>query len=290
MDQVSLECDSSVELVRNLTSRWPGLSAEFVRIERATNLSYRLAGESNYVALHDMTMSDGETRLDEAEAVRVLDLRDRLTFLPRGCGISGWSNLSAKRHSFIALHYEPESVMRELEFLTPGSSKPFVYFNDAALWSTLRKIQHAMSAEEACHEVYLESLAIVAMLEMHRYEARSNALRVSHRGGLSLSQERLIREYIEQNLARRITLSDLAAVVHLSRFHFTRSFKKTFGAPPHQFVLACRIERAKRMLTESKLPISSVASAVGFTSSIQFSTTFRRNSGYAPLQYRRSLL
>lgn len=48
------------------------------------------------------------------------------------------------------------------------------------------------------------------------------------------------------HIDRNLSLDELASVVRLSRFHFVRAFKKTAGLPPHQFVLSCRVERARR--------------------------------------------
>jgi AraC family transcriptional regulator len=252
------------------------------------NLHYRLSGLTHYIALHDMTMQDGETRLDDAAPVRVLDLRDRMTFLPRGCGISGWSRLSDRRHSFVALHYRADAVESELEMPVAGDGRPDLYFQDRPLRSTLQKMQSALASPEAVNDIYIETLAVLAVLETHRHGARGTHLTASASGSLSYAQERLVRDYVTDNMARRISLGDLASLVGLSRFHFARAFKKTFGTTPHRFVTAYRIEKAKHMLAHGNLPVSTVAVLAGFTSAVQFATTFRRATALAPLQYRRT--
>jgi AraC family transcriptional regulator len=266
------------------------VTAELVHVAGSVDLQYRLSGVSHYIALHDMTMLDGETRPDETVPVRVLDLRDRMTFLPRGCGISGWSRLTGRRHSFVALHYRTETVEVELEASVTGSGRPDVYFQDRPLQATLRKMQSALGNPEAVNDIYVETLAMLAVLETHRHGVRKAPLRASESGHLSHAQERLLRDYVADNLSQRISLSDLASLVGLSRFHFARAFKKTFGSTPHRFVTACRVERAKQLLAHGTLPISAVADLSGFTSAVQFATTFRRATTLAPLQYRRSQL
>ena len=55
------------------------------------------------------------------------------------------------------------------------------------------------------------------------------------RGGLAPWQVRRTTEYLRDNLARDVTLSELAAVAKLSPFHFARAFKASLGMPPHVF-------------------------------------------------------
>lgn len=251
----------------------------------STVLDYKLTGSAHYIALHDMSLTDGETRLDESAPVHFLDLRDRLTYLPRGCGISGWSKLANRRHSFVALHFRSEAVETEMEMQAIGEARADVYFLDRALQGTLRKLQHELANPEPANEVYLETLAVLAMIETQRHAARAARLPVVASGALSHAQERLVRDF---NMTRHISLADLSALAGLSRFHFSRAFKVTFGTSPHRFVTACRIERAKQYLVEGSLPIGAISRLTGFSSSEQFATVFRRVTGLAPAQYRRA--
>ena len=104
-----------------------------------------------------------------------------------------------------------------------------------------------------------------------------------------LSRARLKRaaQYVERNLGSAISLDDLAGAVALSRYHFSRSFKCTTGMTPGQFVLAKRIEAAKRMLVETEEAIVTIAIAVGFSGQSQFTTAFKRLTGTTPRVYRR---
>jgi AraC family transcriptional regulator len=263
------------------------MTAELVHVAGAVDLRYRLSGLTHYIALHDMTMQDGETCLDGAKPVRMLDLRDRITFLPRGCGISGWSSLSKRQHSFVALHYKTDLVEEEFEMRIPNAERPDVYFNDRPLRSTLRKMQSTLAHPEAGNDIYVETLAVLAVIETHRHALRGDHLLPTESGCLSHGQERLIRDYVTENLSRRISLGDLATLSGLSRFHFARAFKSTFGTTPHRFVTLCRVQRAKHLLGNSSLPVGAVGHQVGFTNAVQFATVFRKFTGIAPLRYRR---
>ena len=57
-----------------------------------------------------------------------------------------------------------------------------------------------------------------------------------------------VADLVEARLGGPLTLDDLAAVAHLSPFHFARAFARTTGLAPHRFVTARRMDRARRLL------------------------------------------
>jgi len=106
-------------------------------------------------------------------------------------------------------------------------------------------------------------------------------------GGLPECRLRRVTAYIEGNLNAELRLAQLAAVIHMSRYHFARLFKQATGVSPHRFVLQRRIRAAATLLGDSTPSITAIARAVGFTTASHFSTTFRRSTGLTPTEYRR---
>ena len=93
-------------------------------------------------------------------------------------------------------------------------------------------------------------------------------------------------EYVEEHLAGP-TLEHLAAVARLSVYHFARQFKAATGLPPHQYVIARRVERAKLLLQGgSDLSLAEVAARAGFSDQSQFCQHFKRQVGVTPGQFR----
>ena len=81
----------------------------------------------------------------------------------------------------------------------------------------------------------------------------------------------------------------MAAVVGLNPYHFARQFRAATGLPPHQYVIARRVERAKLLLEgDSESPWAEVAAGVGFADQSQFTHHFKRAVGVTPGQFRRS--
>jgi AraC-like DNA-binding protein len=105
-------------------------------------------------------------------------------------------------------------------------------------------------------------------------------------GGLPESKVRRVTAYIENNLHRELRLEELAAVTHMSPYHFARLFKRATGTSPHRFLVRRRIDAAIGLLTESTASISSIGRAVGFRTASHFATTVRRITGMTPSAYR----
>jgi AraC family transcriptional regulator len=98
---------------------------------------------------------------------------------------------------------------------------------------------------------------------------------------------RAVVEYIEERLDAGPTLEQMAAVARLSPFHFARQFKASTGLPPHQYVIARRIERAKQLLQGGGgLTLAQVAARAGFSNQSHFSHHFKRLVGVTPGQFQ----
>jgi AraC family transcriptional regulator len=98
---------------------------------------------------------------------------------------------------------------------------------------------------------------------------------------------RAVVEYIEEHLDGGPTLAQLAAVVGLNPYHFARQFKAATGLPPHQYVIARRVERAKQLLEAGTgLSLAEVALHAGFSDQSQFSHHFKRLIGVTPRQFQ----
>jgi AraC family transcriptional regulator len=132
-----------------------------------------------------------------------------------------------------------------------------------------------------------ESLANVVAVHMLRHVLAPR--RPAHRrdGILPRSRLRAVVEYIEEHRDTGVTLGQMAAVARLSPYHFARQFKAATGLPPHQYVIRCRVERAKQVLQDGDdMSLAEVAAHAGFSDQSQFSRHFKRLVGVTPGQFR----
>jgi AraC family transcriptional regulator len=111
---------------------------------------------------------------------------------------------------------------------------------------------------------------------------------VRPRGGLARHELRNVAEYIETHLDQELPLSRLAALAGMSVSHFGAQFKKSTGLAVHEYVIQRRVERAKRLLQESPLPVSQIALDVGFSHQSHLARWMRRLLGVTPGDIRRS--
>ena len=133
----------------------------------------------------------------------------------------------------------------------------------------------------------VEQALAVALVE--GYAVRPRSLR-TYRGGLGPARLRRIKELVHAKLEDELSLKDMAQSVELSPAHFSRMFRKSTGATPHEFVLRQRVERAKDMLCEGEMRVIDVAVACGFKTQQHFWRVFRQICGASPTEYRREFL
>jgi len=102
------------------------------------------------------------------------------------------------------------------------------------------------------------------------------------RGGLSPATQRRVLELIDARLDRGVSIDELAREASLSPSHFMRAFKQAFGRPPHQHILALRLDRARRLLDRPDASLSDIALRTGFADQAHFTRLFKRHFGATP--------
>jgi AraC-like DNA-binding protein len=98
---------------------------------------------------------------------------------------------------------------------------------------------------------------------------------------------RRVRDHIDRHFAAALTLSDLAALGGMSRFHLVRSFRAAYGETPVRYLSRRRIERAQDLFRYADLTVTEVCVTVGYSSLGSFSARFSELVGESPTAYRR---
>jgi YesN/AraC family two-component response regulator len=97
----------------------------------------------------------------------------------------------------------------------------------------------------------------------------------------------IVKEYIENNFKKEITLSELSNLVNVSMYHLSHLFKTIVGDPPIKYVINCRIMYAKKLLVKTSLSIDAIASEVGYFNTNYFNILFKKNVGMSPGKFRK---
>ncbi|MEO1377986.1 MAG: AraC family transcriptional regulator [Cyanobacteria bacterium J06635_10] len=170
----------------------------------------------------------------------------------------------------------PECIELLPQFATPD---PLVYQIGVALKS-------ALLTNGTTSRLYAETLIntlILHLLENYSTTRLNSSEYVS--GKLPGYKLKLVIDYIDAHLHRDLSLKELATEVQMSSHYFSRLFKETTGITPHQYVIRCRIERAKYLLQQGKLSIAEIATQVGFVDQSHLHRCFKRHVGVTPKSF-----
>ena len=94
------------------------------------------------------------------------------------------------------------------------------------------------------------------------------------------------RDFMDDCYELPLDLDQIARQACFSRYHFIRLFRQAFQQTPHQYLTRRRIERAKELLSSSRLTVTDVCFEVGFQSLGSFSSLFHKYVGHPPIAYR----
>jgi AraC family transcriptional regulator len=106
------------------------------------------------------------------------------------------------------------------------------------------------------------------------------------RTGLSHFNARKVQAFMRENLARKLTVADLAEICDLSPSHFISAFTETFGQAPYGYLLNLRLAYAERLLCERDMPIADVAYLCGFSSQSHLTSAMKKVRGMTPFTLR----
>lgn len=163
---------------------------------------------------------------------------------------------------------------------------PHLEVSDPLLRHIALVLQVALEGKSEAEQLYAQSLTdALAVHFLQRYGAEEHGPRAVN-GGLSPYKLQRTTVYIQDHLDQDLSLITLAAVAQTSLGHFKRLFKRATGLSPHQYVLQCRMEHARRLLTESDLPLVEIALQVGCADQSHFSALFLMHVTLTPKAYR----
>ena len=109
-----------------------------------------------------------------------------------------------------------------------------------------------------------------------------------HRGGLAPWQVCKVLTHIEAHLSAPITTDELANLARLSRFHFSRMFRRSFNDSPHAYLMRRRVERAQGLMLTTTTSLAEIAVSCGLADQAHFTRLFRRLAGESPKAWRRA--
>jgi len=277
---VSVRDERSVATAQALD--WPGVMLE--------------AGRNDVAEVDDLTLGHHYIGLNADRRPITLEVKEangfRKVTLPPG---AGWLTpaghgftlrvQAASPHAYIRISIDP---LRFARLVRPSE--------DSADSVELRRmfgingqvglLASALATEAAAGSPsglpFVDTLLVALSLQLARQAGVERPRPVLVRGGLAPRIKRRILEMMEAGFDHHLSLETLAREAGLSLAHFARAFKESIGRPPHQYLMALRLERARRLLEAPDVTLSDVALRAGFADQAHLTRLFKREFGITP--------
>jgi AraC-like DNA-binding protein len=169
----------------------------------------------------------------------------------------------------------------------PAPTFPRAPIHDPALAARLTRAHALLEGGAdplAAEEALVDALAM--LVRRHGTRARrAGAPGAAGRGG---AMARRVREFLEEEHARVVTLAELSALTGLSPCSVSRAFRAAVGVPPYTYLALVRVRRARELIARG-LPLSVVTHATGFADQSHFTRRFKQVMGVTPGQYARAV-
>jgi AraC family transcriptional regulator len=153
--------------------------------------------------------------------------------------------------------------------------------------SVIRLLRTATEEVEIDREAAKSSIARASSLlqvEVDRHGSPSTKVKS---GGLAPWQMHRVRMFIEERLSQSILIEDLSGLASLSKTHFSRAFKQSFGDTPHVYILRRRIKLARHLMLTTDISLAELAVVCGLSDQAHMCRLFRKFTGESPAAWRR---
>ncbi|HEX5057225.1 MAG TPA: AraC family transcriptional regulator [Gammaproteobacteria bacterium] len=161
--------------------------------------------------------------------------------------------------------------------------------SDAFMEQLFLAVKNELQSGNPCGPLYAQTAAQMLALHLLSNHCTLNYKVPQYKRGIAKIQLRRVLEYIHMHLDREITLESLSLIAGLSQYHFLRMFKQSVDKTPLQYIIHCRMEKAKCLLAQTGLTITEIALEVGYESLNHFITLFKRHTGTTPAAFRKAL-
>ena len=210
--------------------------------------------------------------------------RGDLSLIPAGWRTTSWTERTA---DFMQIELSPEVIRRAAGDADGELDLPCLFSFDDPL---CRELSLSMVAEAQTHgaaaRMYVESATVVLAQRLLALRGRTPI--PTPRPGLPPAVLRRAKEFLHDQMDRNPGVTELSSAVGMNVDHFSRMFKRSTGLAPHQYLGNIRLERAKRLLIEGRVPIIEIAYEIGYANPSQFSAFFRKRTGLSPTEFRRN--
>jgi AraC family transcriptional regulator len=241
-----------------------------------------------------LNLKDEPTRVENWRAGEHRDFmfhKNEIVVTPAGVR-TGWR--WHEKSKVIVITLEPDKLQRfaqsEVGILLGDSQlKNLPLFRDPDICLAGVMLRDALISQDVGSEVLFESLARVFLVKLIQKYGNQTEEEMAFVQGFTSRHYKRVLDYVADHFSETITVENLANTAAFSSSHFSRLFKQTIGQSPMQFVMAYRVEQAKKKLARRNLSLMEIALECGFSDQAHFSRVFKQAEGIPPKIYRASL-
>ena len=228
----------------------------------------------------------GRVREGERDHWRSMNLPTQAQLIPPGTATHWYYSGTVDFATFYFL--APRSpVMERLLTLGASRSEPMP-FGDPLVGAAALQLVTELQKGPGADAQYMAQLAAVMLEQSFRALVAPGARGIDPRH-VHFARVQAVLNHIHGNLAADLAAQRLADRAGVSLAHFCRIFRDAMGVPPHRYVLSARLDLARKLLTQSAMPISRIAEDCGFSSQSHLTASFRAAHSVTPAQYRAHL-
>jgi AraC family transcriptional regulator len=165
---------------------------------------------------------------------------------------------------------------------------PLLVERDVVIQHLAQAVEQAVCENVSNSDLFIDPIARALANRVSAISRSSEPWRVQT-AGLPDYELRRLQDFIEANLEREITLAAMASACGIGTKSFVRAFAAATGKSPYQYVIAARVERAKRLIEQNQQGLAEIALRCGFSHQEHLTRAFRRLTGQTPGRYRRSV-
>ncbi|MUG95956.1 helix-turn-helix domain-containing protein [Scytonema sp. UIC 10036] len=276
----------NIPLVSTLSTDWGGLYLHYYR-----QLPFEMVEHScpqHRIIIHDRTSPspifesiEGLNQLNSVSSgtVRVLPANTQIR--------ANWE----VEHQFIVLSFEPDVLARHIAETSNARGVellPILNPSDPLIHGIGLTLKTELESGGIGGRLYVDAVKTALMAHLLRHYSVQNYLLPSIVNGLPKRTLQQVVDYIHAHLNQDLTLTTLAAIACMSPSYFSRLFKQSTGRAPHQYVIRCRIDRAKQLLLQGELSLAEIAHRLGFAHQSHLSHHFKRQVGSSPKAFLNS--
>ena len=225
----------------------------------------------------------GPVREGEPDNWRSMNLPSQSLLVPKGIP-THWHYSGTVDFAVIYFLEGGGGAMQSLEYLAQSRDAPLP-FSDALVGAAAQQLLGELQKGPGADEGFMERLAGVMLEQVFRAVTSPGSRGINPRH-VHFSRLQAVLNFVHENPAGNLSVSQLASLADVSQAHFCRIFRDAMGVPPHRYVLSTRLEFARKLLAQSSLPISRIAGESGFSSQSHLTASFRSAHSTTPAAYR----